>query len=80
MAVSEQQRAAPTPPDHAYPHAVNVGPIGRLGRFTATHFRVVAIAWLIVAVGLGFFAPRVETRCRAPAGRPPARNRCRRDS
>ena len=38
-----------------------VGPIGRLGRYTATHFRVVLIAWLLVAVVLGFFAPRVET-------------------
>jgi RND superfamily putative drug exporter len=36
------------------------GPIGRLGRYTATHFRVVAIAWLLVAVGLGFLAPKVE--------------------
>ena len=38
-----------------------VGPIGRLGRYTATHFRVVLIGWLLVAVVLGFFAPRVET-------------------
>ena len=38
-----------------------VGPIGRLGRYTATHFRVVLIAWLLIAVVLGFFAPRVET-------------------
>jgi RND superfamily putative drug exporter len=38
-----------------------VGPIGRLGRYTAAHFRVVLIAWLLVAVVLGFFAPRVET-------------------
>jgi putative drug exporter of the RND superfamily len=38
-----------------------VGPIGRLGRWTATHFRVVVAAWLLVAVGLGIFAPRVET-------------------
>ena len=36
------------------------GPIGRLGRYTATHFRLVAIAWLVVAVGLGVFAPKVE--------------------
>ena len=47
-------------------HAVDglmprVGPIGRVGRYTATHFRVVLIAWLLVAVVLGFFAPRVET-------------------
>ena len=37
------------------------GPIGRLGRYTATHFRAVAIAWVLVAVVLGLFAPRVET-------------------
>ncbi len=37
-----------------------VGPIGRLGRYTATHFRTVLIGWLVVAVVLGFFAPRVE--------------------
>jgi putative drug exporter of the RND superfamily len=36
------------------------GPIGRLGRWTAAHFTTVAIAWAIVAVGLGIFAPRVE--------------------
>ena len=44
-----------------YPHAVNVGPIGRLGRFTATHFRAVLAGWLVLALVLGFFAPRVET-------------------
>jgi RND superfamily putative drug exporter len=37
-----------------------VGPIGRLGRWTATHFRAVLFAWLLIALGLGFFAPRVE--------------------
>jgi putative drug exporter of the RND superfamily len=38
-----------------------VGPMGRLGRYMATHFRAVAIAWVVLAVALGFFAPRVET-------------------
>jgi putative drug exporter of the RND superfamily len=38
-----------------------VGPIGRLGRYTATHFRTVLIGWAVVAVVLGFFAPKVET-------------------
>ncbi len=38
-----------------------VGPIGRLGRYTATHFRVVLIGWAMIALGLGFLAPRVET-------------------
>ena len=40
---------------------MNVGPIGRLGRYTATHFRVVLVGWLVVAIGLGFLAPKVET-------------------
>ncbi len=38
----------------------DLGPIGRLGRYTATHVRVVAVGWLVVVLGLGFFAPRVE--------------------
>jgi RND superfamily putative drug exporter len=37
-----------------------VGPIGRLGRWTATHFRAVAAVWLVVVIGLGVFAPRAE--------------------
>ncbi len=37
-----------------------VGPIGRLGRYTATHFRAVVIGWAVIALGLGFLAPRVE--------------------
>ena len=40
---------------------LHVGPIGRLGRYTATHFRTVLLGWLVVALVLGFFAPRVET-------------------
>ena len=38
-----------------------VGPIGRLGRYTATHFRVVLIGWALVALTLGLLAPKVET-------------------
>jgi RND superfamily putative drug exporter len=38
----------------------DVGPIGRLGHYAATHFRVVVIGWAIVALGLGFLAPNVE--------------------
>ena len=37
------------------------GPVGRLGRWTATHFRAVAIVWAVLVVVLGVFAPRVET-------------------
>jgi RND superfamily putative drug exporter len=41
--------------------AIEVGPLGRLGRWTADHIRVVSIAWLVVAVALAAFAPKVET-------------------
>ena len=42
------------------PDRLQVGPIGRLGRWTAAHFRIVAAAWVVVSVGLGVFAPRAE--------------------
>ncbi len=51
--------AAPPAPTSAQ-QAV-VGPIGRLGRYTATHFRRVVLGWALVAVVLGLFAPKVET-------------------
>ena len=38
-----------------------VGPVGRLGRWTVDHGRAVAVAWLIIGVGFGFFAPKVES-------------------
>ena len=38
-----------------------LGPLGRLGYWTATHVRVVLAAWLLIAVAFGVFAPRVET-------------------
>ena len=39
----------------------DLGAIGRLGHWTATHFRAVLVGWLLIAVVFGFFAPRVET-------------------
>ncbi len=36
------------------------GPVGRLGRYAAANTRNVFIAWALVAVALGFFAPKVE--------------------
>jgi RND superfamily putative drug exporter len=36
------------------------GPIGRLGYWMAEHVRIVVIAWVVIAAGLGFFAPRAE--------------------
>ena len=61
MSVAEEGRLGESRFPEKNPHAVNVGPIGRLGRFTATHFRVVLVGWLVVALMLGFFAPKVET-------------------
>ena len=37
-----------------------VGPLGRLGRWTATHFRLVVAAWGVIALAAGILAPRVE--------------------
>jgi RND superfamily putative drug exporter len=37
-----------------------LGPIGRLGYWMSGHVRVVVIAWVVIAAGLGFFAPRAE--------------------
>lgn len=37
-----------------------LGPVGRLGRFAATRTRLVIGTWVVLALGLGFLAPRVE--------------------
>ena len=37
-----------------------VGPLGRLGGWTARNARTVFLAWGLIAVALGVFAPRVE--------------------
>jgi RND superfamily putative drug exporter len=34
--------------------------LGRLGFWTASHFRAVLLAWVVVALGLGFFAPKAQ--------------------
>ena len=36
------------------------GPLGRLGLWTAAHFRVVLLAWVVIALGLGVFAPKAQ--------------------
>ena len=38
-----------------------LGPIGRLGRWSATRARTVVIAWAVIVIALGVLAPRVET-------------------
>jgi len=49
------------PASPAFKHPETVGPLGRLGRWTADHVRAVALAWAVVALALGAFAPKVES-------------------
>ncbi len=56
-AVASTRRVAPVTAEHA----AAVGPVGRLGRWTVDHGRAVAVAWLIIGIGFGFFAPKVES-------------------
>ncbi len=37
------------------------GPLGRLGLAVTNHARLTAVVWLLVIIGLGAFAPRVES-------------------
>jgi putative drug exporter of the RND superfamily len=60
MSATTARRAA-VPAGKPVGHRPQLGAIGRLGSYTATHFRTVLLGWLVVAVVLGFFAPRVET-------------------
>jgi RND superfamily putative drug exporter len=53
--------AAAEPTALASEPPLEVGPVGRLGGWTADHIRAVSIAWLLVAVALAVFAPKVET-------------------
>src|SRR3954469_13470361 len=39
---------------------VQLGAVGKLGRWTAGHLRIVAAVWVVVALGLGVLAPRAE--------------------
>ncbi len=36
------------------------GPLGRLGVWVTAHAKATTVVWLLLIVGLGFFAPRVE--------------------
>jgi RND superfamily putative drug exporter len=51
----------PHRPAHAHRHARPFGPLGRLGHRAARHRGRVFAAWLLIVLGLGFFAPRVES-------------------
>ncbi len=38
----------------------DTGPLGRLGIWVTNHRRLVTVAWILIVVGLGVFAPAVE--------------------
>ncbi len=59
--LTDQPTPRTDPPVPADPKSRRSGPIGRLGRWAATHRRPVFLAWAVLAVGLGILAPRVET-------------------
>lgn len=44
----------------ATPPTSRPGPLGRLGVHAANHARTTGVVWLLLVVGLGIFAPRVE--------------------
>ena len=74
-------RRSTGPDEQRYPHAVNVGPIGRLGRYTATHFRLVLDRLADRRGRSGFLRPAGRDRAvRRGLGDDRARSRCRRGS
>ena len=57
MSTTHARHAAAPEPDLGY----RPGPLGRLGVAVTRHARLTTIVWLLVIVGLGAFAPRVES-------------------
>ena len=51
-----RHHARPTDPELGY----RPGPLGRLGVAVTRHARLTTVVWLLVIVGLGVFAPKVE--------------------
>jgi RND superfamily putative drug exporter len=52
---------APSPRHAAYdPAEHDIGVLGRLGLAVVRHARLTTVVWLLVIVGLGLFAPKVE--------------------
>lgn len=49
-----------TTPASTAPDALRPGPLGRLGLVAVRHARITTVVWLLIVVGLGIFAPRVE--------------------
>ena len=59
MSTTATRRHASSPPDADLGY--RPGPLGRLGVAVTHHARLTTVVWLLVIIGLGAFAPRVET-------------------
>lgn len=62
MTSTATRRPAPRPAPDADPDGLGYrpGPLGRLGVWVTHHRRLTAGVWLLLVVGLGVFAPKVE--------------------
>lgn len=56
---AEGSKESPTA-NHSNDNNPSANPLARLGRWAHNNRRKVVVAWLILAVGLGIFAPRLE--------------------
>ena len=54
--VTRSHAAPPTNPSAGH----RPGPLGRLGIWVTSHARLTTVVWLLVIIGLGAFAPKVE--------------------
>lgn len=61
MTSVDQSRTNPGSADPASKASAPSGVLGRLGDWTATHFRTVLVGWLLLVTLLGAFAPQVTT-------------------
>ncbi|MDR7255170.1 RND superfamily putative drug exporter [Nocardioides sp. BE266] len=62
MTSTATRRHARPAPDDADPDAIGYrpGPLGRLGLWVTHHRKATALVWLLLVIGLGAFAPKVE--------------------
>ncbi|GAA1130476.1 MMPL family transporter [Nocardioides aquiterrae] len=61
MTSTATRRHAQTPPDaDPYGMGYRPGPLGRLGLWVTHHRKATALVWLLLVIGLGAFAPKVE--------------------
>ena len=55
------ERPAHAREEDPFRETITAGPLGRLGLAVTNHRRITAVIWVLLVVGLGIFAPRVES-------------------